>query len=182
MPRVLITTEALRDAPGRHADVLHQAGLEIYYPVNPQLTRGLSTEEETINEWRDADAVIAGGEFVSANVLSELPKLRVIARTGVGYDRIDVPSSHSSMCCGNHHADSKSCRSRGTRLSSVAGDLQERRGHRSSNTDGGVASRTDRTDSWKDNRHFRTRPDRSQHGSTIRGTWHDRHRSRSLSG
>ena len=93
MPRVLITTEALRNAAGRHADLLLQAGFEITYPVNPQLTRGLSSEEETVNELRDADAVIAGGEFLTANVLKALPQLRVIARTGVGYDRVDVPAA-----------------------------------------------------------------------------------------
>ncbi len=93
MPRVLITTEALRHAEWRHADLLHEAGFEIAYPLNPQLPRGLSTEEETISELREADAVIAGGENLSATVLAALPRLRVIARTGVGYDRIDVPAA-----------------------------------------------------------------------------------------
>lgn len=93
MPRVLITTEALRHAEGQHADLLLQAGFEIAYPTNPQLTRGLSTEAETIHELQDADAVIAGGEMLTARVLEALPRLRVIARTGVGYDRIDISAA-----------------------------------------------------------------------------------------
>ena len=40
-----------------------------------------------------ADALIAGGEFVTESILKRLPRLRVIARSGVGYDRIEVPAA-----------------------------------------------------------------------------------------
>ncbi len=93
MPRVLITTEPLRDAPGPHADLLREAGFELSFPVNPELGRGLGTEEETIHEMVEVDAVLAGSEFLTAKVLEALPRLRVIARTGVGYDRVDVPAA-----------------------------------------------------------------------------------------
>jgi phosphoglycerate dehydrogenase-like enzyme len=43
----------------------------------------------------DADAVIAGGEAYGSAILQALPKLRVIARAGVGYDRVDVPTATS---------------------------------------------------------------------------------------
>jgi histidyl-tRNA synthetase len=38
-------------------------------------------------------AVIAGGEYFTPEILAGLPNLRVIARAGVGYDRVDVPES-----------------------------------------------------------------------------------------
>jgi D-3-phosphoglycerate dehydrogenase len=38
-------------------------------------------------------AIIAGGEYLTEAVLSQLPELRVIARAGVGYDRVDVPAA-----------------------------------------------------------------------------------------
>ena len=40
-----------------------------------------------------ADATIASGEYYSERVLNALPRLRVIARCGVGYDRVDVPAA-----------------------------------------------------------------------------------------
>ncbi len=93
MTRVLITPEALRHKEGRHADLLRDAGLEIVYPKNPKFTRGLSSEAEAVDELSVADAVLAGGEHITANVLEKLPNLRVIARTGVGYDRVDIAAS-----------------------------------------------------------------------------------------
>ena len=93
MPCVLITPEAFRDVEGRHTDILKEAGFEIAYPKNPEFTRGLCAEEECIDELSVADALIAGSEFVTASMLDRLPRLRVIARSGVGYDRIDVPAA-----------------------------------------------------------------------------------------
>lgn len=93
MPSVLITPEAMRDVPGPYVKILKEAGFEILYPKNPQFARGLCTEEETIAELRVADATIASGEYYSPRVLSALPQLRVIARCGVGYDRVNVPAA-----------------------------------------------------------------------------------------
>ena len=42
----------------------------------------------------DIDAMIAGGERMSPDFFALAPKLRVIARTGVGYDLIDVAGRH----------------------------------------------------------------------------------------
>ena len=93
MPTVLITPEALLDKPGQHVDMLQDAGFDIRYPQHPQFTRGLGTEQETIDELRGAVADIAGGERFTANVLSALPDLKVIARAGVGFDRVDIPAA-----------------------------------------------------------------------------------------
>jgi phosphoglycerate dehydrogenase-like enzyme len=53
----------------------------------------LCSEAETIEELSLADATIASGEMYSPDVLAALPRLRVIARCGVGYDRVDVPAA-----------------------------------------------------------------------------------------
>lgn len=48
---------------------------------------------ETLARWlAGADAWIVGHAPVTAGLLSKLPRLQVIARRGVGYDRVDVPA------------------------------------------------------------------------------------------
>jgi phosphoglycerate dehydrogenase-like enzyme len=73
--------------------MLRNAGFDIVYPKNPIFTRGLGSEEEAIDELSVCDAVIAGGEHVTARTLASLPKLRVVSRLGVGYDRVDVAAA-----------------------------------------------------------------------------------------
>ena len=73
--------------------ILKAAGFDIRYPQNPQLSRGLATEAETIAELRGMDAVVAGGEYFTPSAIAALPGLRVIARAGVGYDRVNVPAA-----------------------------------------------------------------------------------------
>lgn len=90
MPTVLITPEAMREVNGPYVQLLRAAGLEIVYPRNPQFARGICDERATIEELSVADATIASGEWYTERVLSMLPRLRVIARCGVGYDRVDV--------------------------------------------------------------------------------------------
>ena len=94
MPVALITPEALvgqTEAPC--AVRLREAGFEVQYPRDKTFTRGLHPESETIRQLRDCDALLAGSEFVTENVLSSLPRLRVIARAGVGYDRVAVDAA-----------------------------------------------------------------------------------------
>ncbi len=89
MPSVLITTEALRKAPGKHATILRDAGYEIRFPVKTVLL----SEEDTLEAMQGFVAVIAGSEPYTDRVLAGLPQLRIISRNGVGYDRIDVPAA-----------------------------------------------------------------------------------------
>lgn len=93
MPKVLITPEALVHTEGTHTKQLRDAGFEIAFPSNPQFTRGLGDEQEGIEELAGADALIAGSEHITAWMLDRLPQLRVIARNGVGYDRVDVAAA-----------------------------------------------------------------------------------------
>lgn len=89
MPSVLITTEAVREVPGKHLDMLRAAGYEVRYPAKNVLL----TEDDALEALQGYVAVHAGGEPYTERVLAGLPELRVIARNGVGYDRIDVEAA-----------------------------------------------------------------------------------------
>ncbi|MEX0979131.1 MAG: phosphoglycerate dehydrogenase [Pirellulales bacterium] len=89
MPRVLITTEAIREVPGKHVDILRAAGYDVGYPAKSVLL----SEDDTLEAMQGIVAAIAGGEPYTERVLASLPQLRVISRNGVGYDRIDVPAA-----------------------------------------------------------------------------------------
>lgn len=95
MPTVMFTPEALVRVAGPWVQMLEAAGFRVDYPEDRTFTRGSCGQSETIRVLRDADALIAGAEFLTADVLAELPKLRVIARAGVGYDRVDVAAATS---------------------------------------------------------------------------------------
>ena len=92
-PIVLITPLTLKERQGPHLALFRDAGFQVRYPRDPQLARGHLSERETIEALRSAGAVIASGEVFSESVLSALPELRVVARAGVGYDRVDVAAA-----------------------------------------------------------------------------------------
>jgi phosphoglycerate dehydrogenase-like enzyme len=93
MPIAMITPESMREASAPYVDMLRAAGFEVRYPKNRYLARGLCGEQETIEELQAAAAVLAGGEHYCEAVLAALPNLSVIARVGVGYDRVDVAAA-----------------------------------------------------------------------------------------
>lgn len=87
-PRVLITSIFLR--PGDEVDRrLRDAGFET---VHSPLTGG-RTEEEMIDLLRGIDGAIVSMDPFTARVLAAAPQLKVISRTGVGYDAIDVKAA-----------------------------------------------------------------------------------------
>jgi phosphoglycerate dehydrogenase-like enzyme len=93
MPIAFITPEHLFYRPAPFVEVLERNGFEVRYPTTRTLARGESSEDETIANLVEADAVIAGGEAYPPRVINNLPRMRVIARAGVGYDRVDVPAA-----------------------------------------------------------------------------------------
>ncbi|MGZ7084693.1 MAG: phosphoglycerate dehydrogenase [Ilumatobacteraceae bacterium] len=90
-----LTGEVVVTWPGYDIDgptsgrLLQQAGLSIR--LEPKL--GARTSTELIALLRDAVAVIASNDPFSADVFDACPNLKVIARTGVGVDAIDVPAA-----------------------------------------------------------------------------------------
>jgi phosphoglycerate dehydrogenase-like enzyme len=89
----MINPERMRQQPGPHIDLLRGAGFEIRYPENSHLARGVLSDEETIRELEGVDATLASTENYNRRVLEACPSLKVIARTGVGYDRVDVAAA-----------------------------------------------------------------------------------------
>jgi len=86
--RILITSPRLR--PGDESvRLLEGAGFEPTFSTG----QGHRTEEELIGLLRDADAVIAANDLFTARVMDACPGLKIIARTGVGYDAVDVEAA-----------------------------------------------------------------------------------------
>ncbi len=87
---VLICPRVLDHTPGEHFDVLVQAGFSVRY-AKPM--KDLLSAEELAANLDKVDAVIAGSEPYTAEVLERFPALRVISRVGVGYDSVDVEAA-----------------------------------------------------------------------------------------
>ncbi|WP_165225855.1 phosphoglycerate dehydrogenase [Aquisphaera insulae] len=90
MPKVLIGPHLIRHQPGPFRDVLNQAGFTV---VDPE-AGFVMTDEDYRAHLPDVDAVIAGGEPLRGEVIDLAPRLRVIARTGVGYESVDLAASN----------------------------------------------------------------------------------------
>src|SRR5947209_2441521 len=97
MPKVLVTPATLAGLDTPYLQVLRQGGFE---PVFPPVVRQL-TEEEILEALGDMPAVIAGSEPYTRRVLDAHPRLRVIARAGVGYDAVDLRAAtdHGIAVC-----------------------------------------------------------------------------------
>ena len=84
-PRVLITTRFLK--PGQEIDrYLRDAGLEPVF-------KHCFTEDEMIAALQGMDAIICSSDPLSARVIDSAEQLKVISRTGVGYNTIDVQAA-----------------------------------------------------------------------------------------
>ncbi len=89
MPKVLIAPACFYRVPGPYVKLLQEAGFEVVYPPKPDPI----PEAETLACMQGVSAIIAGGEYFHDRVLAQLPDLRVIARAGVGYDRVNIPDA-----------------------------------------------------------------------------------------
>lgn len=82
-----VLSASLNSEVGPHIESLESAGFEVKHP---QDTASLFTEEGLIAELSDCVASVAGSEPYTARVIEACPELRVISRSGVGYDAIDL--------------------------------------------------------------------------------------------
>jgi phosphoglycerate dehydrogenase-like enzyme len=81
---------------GRSVDaVLDVSGLvELGFAVERKYElENVLNEAQVVSGLSNAWGVVAGGEIYSRVVLKSLPNLRVIARMGLGYDRVDVTAA-----------------------------------------------------------------------------------------
>lgn len=95
-PRVLITSPFMQ--PGDEGDQrLQEAGIETVYNA----WHGGRTEQEMIDILQGMDGAIVSTDPFTKRVFDGTPQLKVVARTGVGYDAIDVraASSHGVAVC-----------------------------------------------------------------------------------
>lgn len=83
--KVVVTAVTFAKASPEPLDRLRAAGCEVV--TNPW-GRPL-TEAELLEAVAEADALIVGNDKVSAAVINAAPKLKIIAKHGVGYDNID---------------------------------------------------------------------------------------------
>jgi phosphoglycerate dehydrogenase-like enzyme len=89
MPKVLIAPMTLAKIEGPYRQALRDGGFELILQ-----TKGHQlNEDELIAALDGADAVLAGSEPYTARVFAAHPRLRVVARVGVGYDAVDVPAA-----------------------------------------------------------------------------------------
>ncbi len=89
MPNVLIAPAPLRNKPGPFRDLLRNAGFKTIDPAGSPQTDG----SDLLPHLPKADAMLAGGEPMTDAMMDQAPALRVIARTGVGYDAVDVDAA-----------------------------------------------------------------------------------------
>ena len=85
MVRILLTTTSYQDTPGPHHDLLASSGAEIV------CARGPLSEKSMLEYAGDYDAFLCGDDVISQAVIQKaLPRLKIIAKYGIGVDKIDV--------------------------------------------------------------------------------------------
>lgn len=87
MQKVICT--ALSTESGPHVEMLTNAGFHI---EDAPRDVNLYDPEKLLPIVKDCVAVVAGSEPWPESLIAACPKLRVLARTGVGFDAIDVPA------------------------------------------------------------------------------------------
>src|SRR3954452_3072009 len=86
--RVLLSTTSFQDTPGRHHDVLNNAGFEVVHERGPLDEQKML---ELVTTGGGFDGLLNGDDQITARVIdAALPRLRVIAKYGIGLDSIDV--------------------------------------------------------------------------------------------
>lgn len=87
--RVLVTPAFFGRKDSAPIDLLTEAGCEVV----PSPYRRTATEEEMCSLVLDVDAAIVSLDPVTEKVLAGSPRLKIVARCGVGYDNIDIEAA-----------------------------------------------------------------------------------------
>ncbi|MAU86174.1 MAG: hypothetical protein CBC09_00495 [Cellvibrionales bacterium TMED49] len=72
---------------------IHHSGIELLRSIDNFNVSVLSdASQETLNKnIHDADAILLRLQSFSKSLIDQCPKLKILSRNGVGYDRIDIP-------------------------------------------------------------------------------------------
>ena len=101
--KVLLTTTSFQDTPGPHHDLITSRGYEIVRE------RGPLSESRMLELAGDFDAFLCGDDAITRTVLEKsLPRLKVVAKYGIGLDKIDLASATEfkipvTFCPGVNH-------------------------------------------------------------------------------
>lgn len=101
--KILLTTTSFQDTPGPHHELLAQTGFEIIRE------RGPLPESRMLELAGDFDAFLCGDDAITRKVLEKsLPRLKVVAKYGIGLDRVDVDAATAlkipvTFCPGVNH-------------------------------------------------------------------------------
>ena len=86
MTKVLITSVPFGEKNRFPIELLENAGIEyLINPLNKKLTEGQLSDMVT-----DFDAIIAGTEPITENVMERASNLKLISRVGIGLDSVDL--------------------------------------------------------------------------------------------
>ena len=101
--KILLTTTSYQDTPGPHHALLESTGAEIV------CERGPLPESRMLELAGEFDAFLCGDDEITQAVIDKsLPRLKVIAKYGIGVDKIDVDYATAkqipvSFCPGVNH-------------------------------------------------------------------------------
>ncbi|MDR2429819.1 MAG: phosphoglycerate dehydrogenase [Puniceicoccales bacterium] len=88
MARILLTTTSFQDTPGPHLARLENSGHEVVRE------RGPLPEARMLELAGSFDAFLCGDDAITAAVIQKsLPRLRIIAKYGIGLDKIDLATA-----------------------------------------------------------------------------------------
>jgi len=90
--KILVTAQAFAVSGNEARRELESAGCEIAYAKS----WGPLTEPDLIAQAQEADAVIAATDPYVCNVFDSLPKLKLVARCGVGIDSVDLHAASAA--------------------------------------------------------------------------------------
>ncbi len=86
--RILLTTTSFQDTPGKHQAYLSSSGLEVVCARGPLAEQQML---ELVTKDGGFDGLLNGDDHITAKVIDAcLPRLKVIAKYGIGLDSIDV--------------------------------------------------------------------------------------------
>ena len=86
-PRVLITTTGFGQVTSEPTKIMEDAGITV---VDHKIGRTLTEDEVIELAGGGFQAIIAGSDPITARVMDAVPGLRLIARTGIGFNAIDI--------------------------------------------------------------------------------------------
>ena len=93
MPTVVVSGDNPNNESAPAIRLLESHEFDVQVVSDERFGQGLLSDSEEVEILRRAEAVVAWGERYPAAVLEALPDLRVIARLGVGFDKIDLDSA-----------------------------------------------------------------------------------------